>query len=141
MLFDADAIGLRPALGELDDPDLHQFITQARDLESQFREKWDRLADVFLILALLGEDWEKARRDGTEGDMLDIGGFVGTEATSPLDHLVDEYGRAMANIMVLVDDHSSSLALRQAWNGVLHDLANEVRMRQFKRLNEDPPRT
>ncbi len=63
--------------------------------------------------------------------------MVGSEPTSPVEHLVDEYGRAMALVMPLVEDPDSSEALKQAWNSVLHDLAREVLVRHFKRLGDD----
>jgi hypothetical protein len=134
VLYDRDAIGIHLNLRDLADPDLHRFMAQAEEIRAEQRERRPVLSQVFGVLAAIGAEWDRERHNQGELPIGALSASVRTDPTAPLDQMVDEYGFAMLLIMPLVEDQSSSAALRGAWNAACSELAREVRVRQFQRL-------
>jgi hypothetical protein len=136
VIYDPLHVGIKLNLDELSDADLQTFICQSIDLRDRVAAGWLALSDVFNSLIFIGQLNTNRRTSSTPVDMgpgaITIG--VLTDDTAPVDQQVDEYGRAMALIMPLVEDQTLSPEIRRTWNDAIRELAREVRVRQFQRL-------
>jgi hypothetical protein len=103
-----------------------EFGNQATTIHNMLAERGQiGVALIFLALRSVIDAAEMWREEGIEGQPLEMAAL--TDETAPPAHRADDAGFAMAWIMPLAEDQSTSPAVRKAWLSVLRSLASEVR--------------